>query len=196
MSKVVYTKKAKPRNIIFIVVVCICIATYGKVTNFFGTFTGETANDDRSVYHNAVEWTGEAQKVTLPEAGIEVYVPAIDSMTLNSESTEQMLNFGNPAENELNMSFEIKFMDNSLYVSRIFTPGKGINDLKSLQAIFKPNTYEGTMVYTFYQMDGMRLKVLDTVEVPITFVSEGSGDRWQEGQDTAAKIDDRLGRGD
>lgn len=189
MSKVVYTKKAKPKNIIFIVVVCVCILTYGKITNFFGTFTGETADDDRSINQNATEWVGETKKVTLPNAGIEVYIPAIDTLNVNSETTEQMLDFGNSAENELNMSLQLTFMDKALFTSRIFEPGKGITEAKSLGAIFKPDTYEATLTYTFYHMDGIRLKVLDTIDVPVTIVSEGSGDRWQEGQNTADKLD-------
>ena len=189
MSKVVYTKKAKPKNILFIVVVVVCILTYGKITNFFGGFTGEVADDDRSINQNATEWVGETQKVTLPNAGIEVYVPAVDTLNVNSETTEQMLDFGNPAENELLMSFQLNFLENTLYTSRIFNPGTGVTEAKSLKAIFKPDTYEGTLIYTFYHKDGIKLKVLDTVELPITIVSEGSGDRWQEGQNTADKLD-------
>ena len=189
MSKVVYTKKAKPKNILFIVVVCVCILTYGKITNFFGSFTGEVADDDRSISKNAVEWVGETKQVTLPNAGIEVYVPAIDTLNVNSETTEQLLNFGNPAENELLMSLQLNFMENTLYTSRIFLPGTGVNESRSLKAIFKPDTYEGTLIYTFYHKDGNKLKVLDSVEFPIDIVSEGTGDRWQEGQNTADKLD-------
>ena len=189
MSKVVYGKKAKPKNILFIIVVCVSIMAYTKITNFFGNFTGEVADDDRSINHNATEWVGEVQKVTLPNTGLEVYVPDVDVLNVNSEETEQFLDFGNPAENEMLMSFELSVFGNSLYASRIFNPGTGYTNTRSLEAIFKPNSYEGTMTYTFYEKDGIKLKVLDSVDVPITIVSEGSGDRWQEGQNTANKLD-------
>jgi len=189
MSKVVYTKKAKPKNILFIVIVVVCILSYGKITNFFGAFTGEVADDDRSIYKDATEWVGETRKVTLPNAGIEVCIPAIDTLTVNSETTEQFIDLGNPAENDCNMSLQLSFMDKALYTSRIFEPGKGFTGERSLGAIFKPDTYESTLTYTFYELKGNRLKVLDTVEVPVTIVSEGSGDRWQEGQNTGDKLD-------
>ena len=48
---------------------------------------------------------------------------------------------------------------------------------------------EGRIQTGSYEKDGIKLKVLDSVDVPITIVSEGSGDRWQEGQNTANKLD-------
>ncbi len=176
-----YVKKVNFKHLLIIAVVLVAALSFNKLTHFTGKFTGEVADDDRAVSKNAAVWAGAGQETVLPNTGIPVYVPQTDSLVFDSEATKQPLNLGNPAENEYPMSLTLRVQENDIYSSGILEPGRGVEVVET-HTIFQPDTYPAVMVYTFYHLDGFRLKVMDSVEVPVAVQASGSGERYQSGQ--------------
>lgn len=178
-----YVKKVNFKHLFLIIVVLVALLSFNKVTHFTGKFTGEVADDDRMIRRNAVLWEGGSITAVLPNTGASVRIPQTDLFLFDSEVTKQPLNLGNPAENEYPMSLTLRVQDNDIYASNIFEPGTGA-EIVETNAVFQPDTYPAVIVYTFYHLDGGRLKVMDSVEVPVTIEATGSGERYQSGQET------------
>ena len=178
-QKVRYVKRVNLKHLFLIAVILIAILSFGKLTNFFGKYTGEVADDDRVFNKRAEAWNGAAVTAVL-DNGEEVLLPEKDTFAFDSEQTEQRLDLGNPAESPYALHLTLRVRDNEIYRSGLLEPGKGI-DKAETHTVFQPNTYEAVVVYTFYHLDGHRLKTLGELEKPVTLVVTGSGDKYQAG---------------
>ena len=175
-----YVKKVNIKHVLLIAVILAAVLSFGKLTHFFGKYTGEVADDNRGFNKQAAAWTGSSRTAVLDGGAVTAYLPAEDSFHFDTEQTEQALSLGNPAENELPMNFTLWVQGQALYSSGILEPGKGVERVQT-NTYFEPNTYEATLIYTFYRLDGHRLKTLDTVEQAVTIEAVGSGEKYQAG---------------
>lgn len=172
-------KKVNLKHMFLIAVILIAVLAFGKLTHFFGKYTGEVADDGRMFNKLAAAWDGPQESIAL-EDGTTVYLPEADRLAFDSEETEQPLSLGNPKENDLVMNLTVCVQDKDICSSGLLEPGRGL-DRAETNAYFQPSTYEGTVVYTFYRLDGHRLNTAGTVEKPITIQVTGSGEKYQEG---------------
>lgn len=178
-KKVQYVKRVNVKHLFLIAVILIAILSFGKLTNFFGKYTGEVADDDRVFNKQAEAWNGAAVTAVLDSGG-EVWLPQKDTFAFDSEQTEQLLDLGCPADSPYPLHLTLRVQDNEIYRSGILEPGKGIGMVET-HTVFQPNSYEAVVVYTFYHLDGHRLKTLGELEKPVTLVVTGSGDKYQAG---------------
>lgn len=180
--------RMNPLKIFLIMVFLIFLTQFGRLKSFAGALIGETADDGSMVYGEAGEWDGECLDVTVGD-GVKVKVPAKSEFLFDSEVTEQDLNIGNPAGNELKMKAMMKMEEAKIFETGILEPGRGFGE-GPIKAIFEPNTYDAVMVYTFYE-DGTgirrKLKTVGTYELPVKVTAEGSGERYRENVARAKK---------
>jgi len=172
-------------NILIIVVIVVCILMFGKVTNFIGKYTGETADDGSTIFKSAAEWTGAATTAALTETGANVWIPDLTEMVFNSEETEQTLNVGNSAKNSMYMKARMTISDQQVFETGILEPGKGIGQAE-LGAVFEPGSYTALMNYTFYAIkDGTvkKLQTVGTVSKELTVTVQGSGEKYKTGSE-------------
>lgn len=172
----------KLKNMLIVVIVAVGFYTFFKVNNYIGRFTGEVAKDDRYVSKEGIPYTGgaTAQKVTVGGEEYTLYIPDQDTFVFDSESSEQLMNLGNPAENEYVMGIRLMVQDKDLYASPLYKPGEGL-DIVHTGACFAPGTYEATLIYEFYHVKTVMLEPMVNVSQTITIISEGSGEMYAEG---------------
>ena len=184
----------KLKNMLIVAVVALGFYSFFKLNNYFGRFTGEVANDDRYVVKQGDPYTGSATAETVTVDGEEytLYIPDQDAFVFDSETGDQVMNLGNPAENEYVMGVRLTVGDRDLYVSPLFKPGEGIETV-STGAYFKPGTYEATLTYEFYYQKNVILTSMTDVERTITITSEGSGEMYAEG---TSKKNDKKDKND
>lgn len=172
----------KLKNMVIVAMVALGFYSFFKVNNYFGRFTGEVAKDDRFVAKQGDIYTGSAtaQTVTVDGEEYTLYIPDRTEFVFDSESSDQVMNLGNPAENEYVMGLRLSVGDRDLYQSPLYKPGEGIDTVPT-GACFQPGTYEATLRYEFYYQKNVMLEPMIDVERTITITSEGSGEMYQEG---------------
>ena len=172
----------KLKNMIIVAMVALGFYSFFKLNNYFGRFTGEVAKDDRYVAKEADVYTGSAtaQTVTVDGAEYTLYIPDQNAFVFDSESSDQVMNLGNPAENEYVMGLRLSVGNRDLYQSPLYRPGEGVKTV-STGACFQPGSYEATLTYEFYYQKNVILVPMVDVERTITITSEGSGEMYQEG---------------
>ena len=178
----------KLKNMIIVAAVAIGFYSFFKLNNYFGRFTGEVANDDRYVVKQGAVYNGSATPQTVVVGGEEytLYIPDQDTYVFDSETSDQVMNLGNPAQNEYVMGVRLTVGDTDLYKSALYKPGEGIETVPT-GACFQPGTYEAKLTFEFYYQLEVVLKPMTNVEKTITIISEGSGEMYAEG--TAPKED-------
>lgn len=158
----------------------IAVLTFGKLTHFLGKYTGEVADDNHNFNKHAVAWDGPNASIVLSKTDTEAYIPTANTLYFDSEQTTQPLYLGNPTRNHLPMNITLRVQNQDIYSTGLLAPGQGVETVET-NACFEPNQYEATLIYTFYYLDGNRLKTLDTTEQTIMLVSAGSGEKYQAG---------------
>ena len=183
----------KLKNMIIVAAVAIGFYSFFKLNNYFGRFTGEVANDDRYVVKQGDVYTGTATAQTVTVGGEEytLYIPDRDTFVFDSETGEQVMNLGNPAQNEYVMGLRLTVSGRDLYTSPLYKPGEGVEVVRT-GAYFQPGTYEATLTYEFYYQPEVVLKPMTNVERKITIISEGSGEKYAEG--TSKEEDKKNGK--
>lgn len=173
----------KLKNMLIVAMVALGFYSFFKLNNYFGRFTGEVANDDRYVVKEGDVYSGSAtaQAVTVDGEEYTLYIPDQDTFVFDSETGEQVMNLGNPAQNEYVMGLRLTVGERDLYRSPLYKPGRGVEVVRT-GAYFEPGTYEATLTYEFYyQKNDVILRPMIDVERTITIISEGSGDAYREG---------------
>lgn len=178
----------KLKNMLIVAAVALGFYSFFKLNNYFGRFTGEVANDDRMVAKQTIPYTGSATAQTVVVNGEEytLYIPDQDTYVFDSETSDQIMNLGNPAQNEYVMGVRLSVGKKDLYKSALYKPGEGFETVPT-GACFQPGTYEAKLTYEFYYQPDVVLKPMTNVEKTITIISEGSGEMYAEG--TAPKED-------
>jgi len=173
------TIRVLPKRLLLIGAIVLVIAVFGRLRTFAGGLIGQAAEDGSMVFDGAADVETEGKEATLPN-GETVYIPAKDEFLFNSEDVMQNLDIGNPAENTRMMKMIMMMGEQQIFETGILRQGKGIAEGR-VDAIFKPGTYDMTMVYIFYEEPESklgRLKEIGRAENALTLTSEGSGERF------------------
>lgn len=198
-------RKPNILKIAIIVIICLFIGFFGKITNFFGKFTGEVSPDGRKVLVEApAEYKLDSRSVELNN-GDEVWIPDVESIPFTSEDNVQDIPLGSDLRNEdYYMAVTISMGEHVFVDTHLLSPGMAVGEW-DLAAIFKPgDDYTADVVYTFYNRPKTRIEEVQKIKTTVKFDVTGSSyfydnkigkeeyeDMKEKGEDAFEKLEEK-----
>lgn len=106
--------------------------------------------------NNASEWSGN-QDLNKPATDFpKIGIPGITSLVFNANTTEQKVNFYNPAENDCMFLMSLFVDDKCYWESGYVEPGKGYYDI-SLSEVIPSGNYSAYLQVQCFKQDGTAL---------------------------------------
>lgn len=140
-------KKRTALIVLFLLLLLVGICIYFKSTSD----TLPLPADD-----NASEWNGNQDLNKPATDSPKIGIPGITSLVFNADTTEQKVNFYNPAENDCMFLMSLFVDDKCYWESGYVEPGKGYYDI-SLSEVIPSGNYNAYLKVQCFKQDGTAL---------------------------------------
>lgn len=138
--------------VLAVICVLVCVGILGIVL-----VTSKEKSDGASagiVMADTEDWDIEMEKEDLGGAAEGILIPGYGAMSMETGKLELPISIGNPKENHCYFKVAVSLSDGrQLYETDYIEPGQGITGIP-LEKTIEPGTYEVTLVYSCFSMDG------------------------------------------